>query len=99
MPCHGNTVDHCCWLVGKPCIYLEENTVSDRHWVCGLRRRLGNWDAVLMSNEYKTNVAPKLNTGINCRDWPDKPLTKCFECGFAVEPTDHGYKWGNDNDN
>jgi len=70
-----------------------------RKWVCGLRRKLGNWDLVLASPEYKTDVAPKLNPGINCKDWPDKPLTKCFECGFAVKSSDKGNRWGTDNDN
>lgn len=92
MPCHGNANDHCCYLQGAVCKYLEEGTVEGRRWVCGLRRRLGDWDAVLASDEYKADVEPKLRPGINCRDWPDSPATKCFDCGFNVEPSDHGWK-------
>jgi len=94
MPCHGNSEGHCCWLQGRVCPHLEKHPDSDRIWVCGLRRELGDWDLVLESPEYKKNVAPKLRTGINCRDWPDKPFTKCFECGFGVVESDHGSeKW------
>jgi len=90
MPCYGTSEGHCCWLEGQVCKHLEENTLTDRQWVCGLRRKLGDWDAVLASTEYQRDVAPKLTDGINCRDWPDKPFTKCFECGFGVEKADHG---------
>jgi len=68
--------------------------VPGRRWACGLMRKLGDWDLVLASSEYKRDVAPKLPAGINCRDWPDKPATKCFECGFGVVSTDKGSeKW------
>jgi hypothetical protein len=86
MPCSGNGKDHCCYLQGKPCRYVEENTVPGRRWACGLRRRLGDWDAVLISSEYQANVAPKLAPyGYNCRDWPDFPLgSRCSDCGFGM---------------
>ena len=90
MPCAGNAETHCCWVGGEVCQYLEENTVSGRRWACGLRRKLGDWDAVLDSPEYKKNIAPVFAAPdrlvkINCRDWPDQPEgIKCTGCG-------HGY--------
>ena len=85
MPCSGNADTHCCWLVGQVCPHLEENTLPDRRWVCGLRRRLGDWDAVLASAEYRRDVAPFLKPlGYNCRDWPDEyPGMKCGDCGYG----------------
>lgn len=86
MPCHGNAQDHCCWLEGKECDYLEENTVPGRRWACGLRRELGDWDLVLEDPRYKENVAPTFElSGINCRDWPDAyPGVKCTDCGWGM---------------
>jgi len=85
MPCHGNAETHCCWLEGKPCKYVEENTVPGRRWACGLMRQLGDWDLVLSSPEYKKQVAPVLEPlGYNCRDWPDShPGMKCTDCGYG----------------
>ena len=85
MPCAGNAKTHCCWLSGKVCKYLEENTVPSRRWVCGLRRKLGDWDAVLASPEYQKDVAPILERlGYNCKDWPDKPEgMRCGDCGYG----------------
>jgi hypothetical protein len=51
--CHGNAEEHCCYVAGEVCPYLEENTVSGRRWACGLLRRLGSWDAVNRSDEYR----------------------------------------------
>lgn len=77
--CSGNTEDHCCYLRGKPCPHLEQHTMPDRKWVCGLRRKLGDWDKVLESEEYLTDVAPVFEPlGINCRDWPEP--TGCGNC-------------------
>jgi hypothetical protein len=85
MPCAGNSEGHCCWVNGKVCSFLEENTVSGRRWACALRRGLGDWDAVLSSPEYQENVAPVFDPiGINCKDWPDLPESAhCGECGYG----------------
>lgn len=86
MPCHGNAETHCCWLGGVTCVYLEEHTVEGRHWACGLRRKYGNWDDVLKSEEYLRDIDPHFSKkGINCKDWPDFPEgTRCFDCGFGM---------------
>jgi hypothetical protein len=87
MPCRGNAKTHCCWLKGNVCKYLEEDTVADRRWACGLRRELGDWDKVLASVEYTTHIAPHFGPkGINCKDWPDKTDSgpaRCGDCGFG----------------
>lgn len=54
--CHGNGVDHCCYLQGNVCPFLEENTIPGRRWVCGLLRELGSWDAVHADPRYIETV-------------------------------------------
>jgi hypothetical protein len=54
MECLGrNLDDHCCYLKGKVCQFLEENTEPGFRWSCGLRRELGSWDAVLADPRYQ----------------------------------------------
>lgn len=87
MPCRGRNLDnHCCWLNGKICPFLEENTEDDYRWSCGLRRELNSWDAVLDDSRYTEVLVPFWNdyeqrTGIrsNCKDWPG-PGQKCGTC-------------------
>ena len=77
-PCHGNTSDHCCYFDNRVCKYLEENTLPDRRWVCGLMREHQDWDKVLADTRYKQDVLPLLEQhvwpyyGVNytCKDWP-----------------------------
>jgi len=89
MKCLGrNLDDHCCWLNGKQCQFLEENTQEGYRWSCGLRRELGSWDAVLADKRYQETVDPefvkraeRLGTPkINCRDYPSDP-DRCGYCG------------------
>ena len=87
MPCLGNSDDHCCYLKGKACPFLEYNTVPGRKWACGLMRRFGDWDEVLASDEYIGTVAPVFEPlGMNCKDWPDGTGANhytCEECGVT----------------
>ena len=94
MPCPGDRDQHCCWLAGRPCPFLEEGTVEGRRWACGLRRELGSWDAVHDDPRYLSTVAPEwaalppFEDGtpviISCGDWPT-PRNPCGTCG-AKEP-------------
>ena len=87
MKCLGrNSSDHCCWIKGKICPFLEENTQPGYRWTCGLRRELGDWDLVLQDPRYVEEVQPfwnwwKERTGLesSCRDWPGDQF--CSECG------------------
>ena len=80
--CAGNADDHCCYIDGKACLYLEENTVPGRRWACGLRRELGGWDAVLASDRYKTDVEPHWVEGLDCKSWPNAERGQtCSTCG------------------
>ena len=46
--------DHCCYIGGVQCLYLEEpRGRSRRKFVCGLRATLGSWQAVNLSAEYE----------------------------------------------
>jgi hypothetical protein len=81
MRCLGrNSNSHCCYIDGKVCEFLEENSEPGFRWSCGLRRELGSWNAVLSDPRYKP-IGEKLSKhGINCKDWPG-PKDICTVCG------------------
>lgn len=56
--CHGNGPDHCCYVNGQVCPFLEENTVPGRRWACGLYRQLGDWNLVHTDPRYLAVVKP-----------------------------------------
>lgn len=62
--------EHCCFVDGERCRFLEEN-VGGRRWVCGLRRELGSWDAVHEDARYLASVQPAWDrVGIeSCGSW------------------------------
>lgn len=85
MPCLGNRNDHCCYVNGKACPFLEENTVEGRRWACGLRRELGDWSLVIADPRYIEHVDPYFGE-MNCRDWPDgvgANRGNCVDCGIT----------------
>ena len=82
--CHGNGSDHCCYLPGSGvpdpggsdqsvCPFLEVDTVPGRHWVCGLRRELGSWEAVHADARFLATVRPVWRANdppiADCGDW------------------------------
>lgn len=67
--CHGNGEDHCCYVRGEVCEFLEENTIEGRRWVCGLLRELGSWDKVHEDPRYIDRVQPAWD-GFDCGTWP-----------------------------
>ncbi len=74
MACHGTGPDHCCYIAGEVCSYLETDTIAGRRWVCGLLRKYETWDAVYASPEYQGSP-PSLwfadnHPGYGCGDWP-----------------------------
>lgn len=83
MECHGNQPDHCCYVDGKRCRFLEENTVEGRRWVCGLRRELGSWEAVHADPGYQKHVQPFWDkVGIvSCGVWGPDVRQCCFAEG------------------
>jgi len=83
--CHGNGEDHCCWLNGEICQFLEENTVPGRRWACGFLRRLGSWDAVAADPIYQREVGPHMTRlGLTvCNDFPPEGQA-CNACGLEV---------------
>lgn len=85
MICDGLSGDHCCHLgTAGVCTFLEEGTVPGRRWACGLRRELGDWQAVHADARYLADVRPKLDAiGVtNCGDWPPPGMT-CATCGVS----------------
>jgi len=84
MQCLGrNLDDHCCWIKGKVCQFLEKDSEPGFRWSCGLRRELGSWDAVIVDKRYMDSVEPVLKPlGYTCRDWPNADKgQKCKQCG------------------
>lgn len=85
--CHGNGGDHCCYVRGDACSFLEQNTVPDRRWVCGLRRELGSWDAVHADLRYLTEVRPAWDEAgvVDCGDFqgPNRDGEGDLQCCFA----------------
>ncbi len=76
-----NMDDHCCYISGKVCQFLEENTEKGFRWSCQLRRELGNWDDVLNDERYKNGPGAHFaKQGINCRDFPDPEYNGCSQC-------------------
>ena len=75
MACLGrNNKDHCCYVNGKPCQFLEENTEQGFRWTCGLRRKLGSWDAVLKHRSYQPLKQHFAQWGYDCASYV------CYEC-------------------
>lgn len=54
MICTGAGVhgDHCCYIEGVACEFLEEN-IGGRRYSCRLRRVMGSWQAVTLSFAYR----------------------------------------------
>jgi hypothetical protein len=61
------------------CEFLETDTVFGRHWVCGLRRRLGSWDAVHADSGYIENVHAvwELTGTADCGDFTGTGRPQC----------------------
>lgn len=84
--CSGNTPDHCCYLEGKECRFLERGTVPGRYWACGLYRELGSWEAVHSDTRYQEHIQPfhdrHPECGGDCGGWPPAGQT-CAVCGIT----------------
>lgn len=82
MICLGSADDHCCYVNGKLCEHLEENTVEGRRWACGLYRVHQSWEAVYLAPEYPAVRAALRGVGIkvDCGDWPPHG-ERCATCG------------------
>ena len=64
-------------------MFLEENTVPERRWACGLYRVLGSWEAVHQHAGYKKLVQPKLPSSVpSCGSWPPVGVI-CPSCGIV----------------
>jgi hypothetical protein len=82
-PCSGMNEDHCCYLDGKVCVFLLENS-NGRRWSCSLRAKLGSWDSVHRDSKYLTVVKPSLDKLDlpDCGDWP-RFGERCEVCGVV----------------
>jgi hypothetical protein len=75
--------DHCCYVDGIRCSFLERNTIPGRNYVCGLRRLLGSWEAVHTDPEYQQRVQSHWDkVGIeSCGAWQPESGQCCREGG------------------
>ncbi len=92
MKCLGRNKDnHCCYMNGQVCKFLEENSEPGYRWSCGLRRELGSWKAVLQDSRYLNEVQPKLDEmskklnkpKLTCENYPSGEW-ECGQC-YPVE--------------
>lgn len=73
MSCQGrNSDDHCCYINGERCIFLQENVEKGFRWTCGLRLQLGSWDAVIADPRYEPIKRFLAQFGYDCKTWSDK---------------------------
>ena len=80
----GDHDNHCCYLHGKVCDFLETNNVPGRNYVCGLRRELGSWDAVNADSRYQPigEHWAKWNHPFNyCETWQPADGVCCRKVG------------------
>ncbi len=79
MKCFGrNLADHCCYIDGKPCPFLERETERDQKWSCQLRRETGSWAAAVADPRYTAADGPGpyfRQFGYDCETF------QCHECG------------------
>lgn len=82
MACWDWKRGHCCWIDGKVCQFLEENTISGRRWACKLKRIHGTWEEVYKTEDYQTHIQPMWDRrgGGSCGSYPG-PGETCGECG------------------
>lgn len=74
----GANGDHCCYVNGKVCDYLIENT-EGRRFACALRVELGNWKKVHRDPRYAPiKEVMLLGDGV-CGDWMPGPDVCCNE--------------------
>lgn len=86
MKCLGrNAADHCCYVEGRVCEFLEENSEPGFRWSCGLRRESGSWDAVLADPRYAPIQAAFAPYGYDCATFPIKPCKTCGAGAIGIE--------------
>ncbi len=81
MQCYcRNTETHCCYVNGKPCKFLEENTEPGQRWSCQLRRERGSWAAAIVDPRYmRGRDAP--GKAFAATEYKDCEQFQCAECG------------------
>ena len=60
--------DHCCYIEGQPCPYLQVNGPTGRRFACALRAELGDWALVHQDPRYLADVKPH---------WVERGVTDC----------------------
>lgn len=80
MQCYGrNTATHCCYVNGKPCKFLEENTERGQRWTCQLRRENGSWARAIADPRYFEEPDSPGNA-FKDTDYKDCEQFQCREC-------------------
>ncbi len=70
---------HCCWVSGSVCQYLVDNkTVGDGRFRCGLMLELEDWAKVHTDERYKPLAIHWKNQSL-CGDWQPAKGVCCLE--------------------
>ncbi len=81
MICYGRNVElHCCYVDGKPCKFLEENTEVGQRWSCQLHRETGSWSAAIADPRY-FEAPNSPGNHFQQFDYKDCEQFQCRECG------------------
>jgi len=67
----GAGSDHCCYVNGQTCPFLQVDGPSGRRFACGLYVELGDWDAVHADPRYVASVKPHWDAAgvVGCGPW------------------------------
>ncbi len=70
---------HCCWVSGKVCEFLVDNTTPGAgRFRCGLMSELGSWDRVHADSRYAPLSIHWKGRAL-CGDWQPSPGVCCRE--------------------
>lgn len=75
----GPDGDHCCWVNGAVCDYLDIGVHPTRRFSCRLRTELGSWVKVHADPRYQPIQAAwdQTQTVASCGDWQPDPGICC----------------------
>ena len=83
--CLGTPDSHCCNIgdLGVCGFFEPDDPSRPGQGSCQLRRRLGSWDKVHESDDYRpVGVIVRDMVGVDCGDWPT-PGERCATCGVT----------------
>ena len=84
MKCFGRNIskdsNHCCWINGVECPFLERGTEKGQLYSCQLRREGGSWAAAIADRRY--TETPESPGNVFAKFGYDCETFQCPECGM-----------------